>query len=285
MIDLHSHSTASDGTYTPSQVAVAAYEKHLLGIALTDHDTVAGIPEFLEMASHLPGLAAIPGLELSTNNLDGVRMHVLGLGIDCHAPSLQDLTSQNQKWRDERNSEMIAKLQEMGYGITEELAKSFCHDGGVLGRPHLADALVALGICQDQQEAFRRFLKEGSPAYVRRQVFPVDVCIEKIHQAGGVAVWAHPFSRALTCAKFQSLALQLQEMGLDGLEAYHPKHTAANTDNVLSVAKKLNLLCTGGSDCHGYRFDKQCLGDGDGTLRVPDRLLTILLERIHARTA
>jgi len=77
----------------------------------------------------------------------------------------------------------------------------------------------------------------------------------------------------------------LQEMGLDGLEAYHPQHTAANTDNVLAVAKKLNLLCTGGSDCHGYRFDKQFLGDGDGTLRVPDRLLTILLERIHARTA
>jgi hypothetical protein len=191
---------------------------------------------------------------------------------------------QNQLWRRQRNLEIIAKLQALGYPVTEELAMSFSHDG-VLGRPHLAEALVSLGVCQDQQEAFRRFLKEGGPAYVRRQVFSPEECIAKIHAGGGVAIWAHPFSRNLTCVKFQELVLRLQEIGLDGLEAYHPQHSSVNTDNVLSLAKKLNMLCTGGSDSHGYRFERQFLGDGDGTLRVPDRLLTLLQEKLHARTA
>ncbi len=285
MLDLHCHSTASDGVYTPEELAVVGYEKHLTALALTDHDTLDGIERFFARVNELADILGrrpflpVAGIEFSTFNVDGQRMHLVGLFIDPSNSALQQAARQNVVWRDERNHEILEKLAAHGMPLTLEEARQHC-SGNVLGRPHIAAAMTAKGYCANPQEAFTKFLGTNCLCYAKRQTLPMAECIELIHRASGLAIWGHPYSRAnLTYAHFCELLGRLYLLGLDGAEAYHPAHSQTQTTNVIRAVRERGMLCSGGSDSHGPRFVDQLVGEGNGLMKMPDSLLKPMLER------
>ena len=287
MLDLHCHSTASDGVYTPEELATIGYEKHLTALAVTDHDTLDGLRRFMARTDELAAVLGrrpflpVAGIEFSTLNVDGQRMHLLGLFVDPENAPLQEAALRNVRWRDERNLEILDKLTSHGMPLTLEDARRQC-PGNVLGRPHIAAAMAAKGYCANTHDAFIRFLGCGCPCHAKRQTLSLTECITLIHQASGLAFWGHPFSRAnLTYSHFCELLGRLYMLGLDGVEAYHPAHSYTQTNNVLRAARERGMLCSGGSDSHGPRFANQHVGEGNGTLHVPDSLLKPMLQRLE----
>lgn len=287
MLDLHCHSTASDGIYTPEELAIVGYEKHLTAMALTDHDTLDGVSRFLRRTAELSSLLkqepfrAIAGIEFSTINVDDQRMHLLGLFVNPENPALLAAASQNVAWRNERNAQILDRINENNMTMTLEEVQSFC-GGDVLGRPHFAAAMTAKGYCRSTQDAFTRFLGYNCPCYVNRQTVPLADCIRIIHEAGGLAIWAHPFSRAnLTYAHFCEVLGRLFMLGLDGAEAYHPAHSSTQTSNVVRATRERGMLCSGGSDSHGPRFANQYIGEGNRTVEIPDRILPPMLKALE----
>ena len=254
-----------------------ACRRRLAALALTDHDTVGGLTEFRAAAAGRD-LEAVGGVELAAreNRLPGIGFHIVGLFMRGEAPQLLGLLQNVVQWRQERNQQIIARLQERGMAVTLEEAQGHA-GGGVLGRPHIALALVAHGYAHDIQNAFDRYLATGKPGYVSRQVPTPAEAIAAIHADGGVAIWAHPFTRGnYTVAQMRRVAVELKDVGLDGIEAYYPLHTPAQTRNVLNIAADIGLLVSGGSDFHGQRFRNLELGTGYGKLAVPDELLAPL---------
>lgn len=281
-IDLHCHSTHSDGTLTPAELVRRAAELNLAAVALTDHDTVGGLPEFL--AAPAPAsLKRLGGVELSCEN-EGQRIHLVALGIRSEDGELRALLEQVREWRRQRNREMAARLVELGLLPEDPELARLVEQVEVLGRPHLAAALVARGKCRTMREAFSRFLGRGRPAYIPRRVSPLDAALRAVHGAGGVAIWAHPLTTgSLTVVKFQRLADDYAERGLDGVEAYYSEFSPHQTRTVERVAAEAGLLLSGGSDFHGEHIPDIALGSGYGTLRVPASVLPALLEQIAAR--
>ena len=276
MIDLHMHSTCSDGTLTPEELVATALDLGLEAAALTDHDTVSGVERFLSAASGTP-LRAVPGVELASM-LFNKDIHIVGLFIDPACPSLLSALEQMRLWREERNAEMVENIRSKGYGITmdEVLAEA---GGESVGRPHMASVLLKKGYFQDMQSVFGRLIGRNGSCFVLRKYYPVDACIRLIHEAGGLAVWAHPLHAAHGArAALRKIGSRLVSYGLDGLECYYSMFAEQQQTNALDFARARSLLVSGGSDFHGASHPQVKMGTGiDGNLAIPFEIYERLL--------
>lgn len=241
--DLHSHSNASDGSDRPAEVVRRAKEAGLSVLALTDHDTVAGIPEAIEEGRR-QGVHVVAGTEL-TCYIDGREVHVLGYGIRIDDEELSAHCERFQEARLRRAEEIGRRLAEAGAPIDMEKVMAEA-DGGVVGRPHVARALLAAGHVETVQEAFDRFLAEGKPANVHKLQVSVEDCVEVIRRAGGIAFMAHP-----GLGNQFDLVERLQKAGAVGIEVWHSSHDRETTEKLEVIANDRGLLKSGGSDCHG----------------------------------
>ena len=277
-IDLHSHSTSSDGSFSPSELIAKAEEIGLAALALTDHDTVSGIPEFVNTASITGKVEAIPGVEVSVEFM-GKEVHIVGLFVDCKTESFLNMLDEIRNHRNQRNELIIKKLQEMGFDITLQELLDIA-GGESIGRPLLAKILIEKGYFTEVQEVFDKCLKRGAPAYCARVLPSPERAIKEIHNAGGIAIWAHPLYRSANDrAYLRKVLRELTKFGLDAIEAYYTSFTEAQTRAVIDVAKEFNLPLSGGSDFHGTNQKGIELGKGYGELTVPYELLEILKEK------
>lgn len=263
-VDLHTHTTASDGTLTPRQLVALAKETGLAAVAITDHDTVDGLKEGLAAGREL-GVWVIPGVELSTQ-LDHREIHIVGLFIRPDDPALRSLLAQRKEERLRRNGLLLERLAQLGMPVPAEEVRP---EGGLLTRIHVAEALVRHGYAQSPEEALERYLIPGKPAWIEKNGPDPAECARVIHGAGGVAVLAHldridreDPGRAL------ALARRALGMGLDGLEARYTTYTPEWEALADSLAAEMGLLRSGGSDFHGARKANR-LGTGRGGLAVP----------------
>ena len=243
LADLHVHSFCSDGLRTPTQAVEEAAAAGVRALSLTDHDTVEGIDEAIR-AGQEHGVELIPGAELSAH-VDERELHLLTYYIDWKAPTLVEFLSFMHQRRRERGEAMVARLNELGVDVTVEdvLQKA---GNGVVGRPHVAAAMVDRGAVSDKEEAFVRYIGDRGPAAVAKPHTPVEQIISLVHDIGGVAVLAHPG------ASFPEAELaRLSECGLDGVEVYHPSHHPSLIEHYTTAAERYGLLPSGGSDSHG----------------------------------
>jgi 3',5'-nucleoside bisphosphate phosphatase len=276
MIDLHCHSTFSDGSLTPEQLIDEAAQIGLTALALTDHDTTAGLPRFLAAAADKP-VRAVPGVELSVDCSSGV-MHMLGYWMDLSNPELLRQMEWIRDGRTMRNRSMLEKLNALGFAMTwDEVAA--CAGEDVVGRPHFGQVMIQKGYAKDKNEAFDKWLGDGKPGYADRPRLTAEVAVALIRQAGGVAVLAHPFTLHVSKETMEALFAELAGVGLGGVECYYSEHSADLTKEYLAMAKKANLVPTGGSDFHGEVSPGIRLGVGFGGLNVPDEILV----RLEAR--
>ena len=281
MIDLHTHSAASDGSDTPSELMAHALEIGLHGIALTDHDTVSGIPEFLESAAGKE-IRAVPGLEISST-LYNKEIHILGLFIDHTSEKLREFLKAARENRNIRNTLILQKLNAMHYEITQKELND-CAGGESIGRPHFAKILVEKGYFETPQEVFDRCLKRGARAYTPRVLPNPSDSIDAIHEAGGLAIWAHPVYRAAGERAFVRKYLKkLIQFGLDGIEAYYSLYSFAQHSMLMDASLEHGILVSGGSDYHGSNQSSVQLGTGGRALAVPDAVLEKLEQAWRAR--
>jgi len=243
-VDLHCHSTASDGTLKPQDLVALAVNRGLQAIGLTDHDTIEGWSE-AEKAAQKLGITLIKGIEINTD-WRGQEIHILGYGMDEYNTSFKNHLYSIQEKRILRIKKIVDRLQSLGFKISFEEINNFSK-GESIGRPHVAQALVAKGYVKDTQTAFNRFLKIGAPAYVPRYKLDPEQAVKIIRKAGGVAVLAHPGSQRIDFNQIQELAIA----GLQGIEICHPDHSPEHFRVYKEIAVKLGLLTTGGSDYHG----------------------------------
>lgn len=274
MIDLHTHSTMSDGTLSPSSIIQAAENEGLAAIALTDHDTVEGVPEFLRAGNEFSG-EAVAGVEIACAWYGG-SMHLLGLFIDWQRGELLELLEEIQDNRKKRNTLILEKLDALDMPVSLAAVEAErALSGGVIGRPHFARALVEAKYCSSMREAFQKFLGRGGRAYVSRFLPLPDAALKAIHHAGGVAVLAHPFGgiKHARAGWLRQKLQKLRSLGLDGLEVYYSDHTEFQEKTALQLASELGLLTSGGSDFHGDNMAGNSLGRGYGSLETPDLCL------------
>lgn len=276
MIDLHIHSTFSDGSYTPEQLVEKAAAIGLTALALTDHDNVAGVERFMA-ACGKSTVRGIPGVEISVD-CDNGSMHILGYFIDPNNPNLKKLLGGIQDHRAERNREMLKHLNRLGLCMSMEEVASRA-GGEVVGRPHFAQALLDRGYVKTSNEAFKNYLSRGKPAYVERVRQSPQEGMEMIRLAGGVAVLAHPFTLTGGREVLRKIVKELAESGLQGLEVYYPRHTSKMIKFYIKLAKEFNLVLTGGTDYHGAPIPDIKLGIGCGSLNVPDEIVDQLEAR------
>lgn len=276
MIDLHVHSIFSDGSLTPEELIEQACLVGLRALALTDHDTTAGLLRFLAAAAGR-AIRAIPGVEISAEFSPGT-LHLLGYFVRPDDVALNEGLAWIRGGRALRNAEILRKLQKLGLALTwEEVVR---HAGSeVVGRPHFAQALLARGYVSTKDEAFDRYLGKGKPAYAERRRFTPEDSVRLIREAGGVPVLAHPFTLHLDSTGLRQLIESLMAEGLAGLEAYYPEHTPDLQQAYARLAGELGLVATGGSDFHGELAPDIRLGSGFGDLQVPDDVV----ERLEAR--
>ena len=281
MLDLHIHSSYSDGSETPETLVRLAKAAHVRAIALTDHDNADGVPEFLE-ACRQEGLVGIAGIEVSANVESGT-LHILGLGINAADESLRDALNEVLDGREERNQRIVAKLQELGFNISYDDVREIAGED-IVGRPHFAQVMVARGWVDSVEEAFSRYLEKGAEAYVDRFRLQPEEAIALIRGAGGVPVMAHPMSVTQDFAELREVVAKLADVGIRGIEAYYNGHSPDTTLECLRLARHFGLLVTGGSDFHGQDVKPGIrIGVGNGSLFVPDRLLEPLLAEINPK--
>ena len=267
-IDLHVHTTASDGTCAPGEAVRLAKEKGLAAIAVTDHDTVSGYAEAAAAGAAL-GVEVVPGIELSARYLGTV--HILGYYLDTDAPVLNEVTDWLVRDRDCRNRKIAALMRADGLPVDYDGMRA--RFGAVIGRPHFAEVLVELGLAGSVNDAFARFLERGRRYYAARSFLPVERAIRLIREAGRVPVLAHPFQYGLDDAALRTLLALGRENGLQGMECRYSGYSEEQSAYLLALASELGLLPTGGSDFHGGVKPRIALGDGTGGLCVPYRYL------------
>ncbi len=250
--DLHLHTIFSDGTYTPEELAGRARQLALAAVAVTDHDTVEGCDR-MSAACQQASLEFIPATEL-TAEFDENELHLLGYFVDTQNPRLLAEMAKFQKVRQNRIHEMVARLNQHNIPLQADavFAIANCRSPG---RPHVGRALVMGGFCANLDEAFERFLKKNRPAWVPKFKISALDAIGLIHQAGGLAVMAHPGLN-----RTDRIIPELVSAGLDGLECFHTKHTPSTSERYVRLAKEFNLAITGGSDCHGLSKGKPVIG-------------------------
>jgi len=273
-VDLHIHSTASDGTQSPEEIVAEAVSLGLTAIALADHDTTAGIDAALAAADGTD-LLVIPAVEINTE-VGRRDVHILGYYIDRTSSDLQSVLAYVREERLGRGERILKKLRTVGVELEMSLVQEHAA-GAAIARPHIAAALCSIGVCKTSQEAFDRFLKRDRPAFVKRYKLSPEEAIRAILDADGVPVAAHP---GLTGD--DALIRGLVPAGLEGLEAYHIDHWPRATERYLALAQELGLIVTGGTDSHGPLGPKYVRM---GSVRVPDDVLGPLKQAADRRQA
>ena len=273
--DLHMHTNFSDGTYTPEELAGHAKRCGFRAVALTDHDTMEGCAR-MAAACEAGGVEFVPATELTAEH-GGHELHMLGYFLDAQYPRLVTDLAKFQQVRQQRIHDMVARLNEMQVPIKAEAVFELasCRSPG---RPHVARTLVQGGWCKSLDEAFERYLRKGKPAWVPKFKISAKDAITLIHEAGGLAVMAHPGLNHT-----DDIIPHLVAAGMDGIECFHTKHSTSTTQRYLEIADKHHLLVTGGSDCHGMSKGKPLIG----TIKIPyecvERLKEAVLKRATER--
>jgi predicted metal-dependent phosphoesterase TrpH len=271
LIDLHTHSRASDGTQTPAELVESARAAGLSVVGLTDHDSAAGWDE-AAAAARGAGVALVPGMEISTK-LDGAGVHVLAYLPDPSYPPLVDELTKILAGRTGRLTAMVGQLQAAGVDITEREVLDQVGDSPAIGRPHIADVLVAKGVVPDRTEAFADWLGWGRPGYVTRYATATDAMVAIITAAGGAAVIAHPWGRGSRHVLDEETLVDLQRVGLVGIEVDHQDHGTGDRATLRAIADRLDLVATGSSDYHGTGKVDHDLGCNTTSVEQYDRLL------------
>ncbi len=281
MIDLHTHSTFSDGSYSPEALVRAAARAGLAAVALTDHDTMDGLARCQAAAAGGP-VRAVPGVEISADCQPAdATMHVLGYFVDPSDAALAGHIVRLRDGRRRRNEEIVKRLNGMGLALTLAEVMALAGEGNA-GRLHFALALVARGYVRTTQEAFDRFLAKGKAAYADRLRFAPADGVAMIRRAGGIAVLAHPFTLKMGREALAGCVEELVGAGLQGIEVYYPQHAPAQVKQYLGLVRRFGLVATGGTDFHGAPMPDIQLGRGRGDLEVPDTVLAEL-EALRAR--
>jgi 3',5'-nucleoside bisphosphate phosphatase len=281
-IDLHTHTTYSDGSASVDRLIEFAASMRAHAVSITDHDTVAGVAE-ARAAADRSGIEFVTGVEISAEYSPGT-MHILGYCFDEQAVTLVAKLDELRVARERRNPQIADRLRSLGFDLTyDEVA--LLAGNKVVGRPHFARVMIDKGYATSVQDAFDRFLKKGAPAYVEKARLTPAEAISLIQAAGGVAVLAHPYQLKLSAyEQVDDLVGQLTELGLDGIEAIYSRHSEAERATYSEIAKRHHLLITGGSDYHGsYKPDINIV-TGLGDLEVPYELLTEVKARAANRS-
>lgn len=278
-IDLHTHSTFSDGTCSPTELVSLGIKANLSALALTDHDTVAGIPEALNAAKALnSSLEIIPGTELSVAHGQG-EIHIVGLFIDYTNPSFRQQQQLLQQRREARNIEMIERFHQKGITITmDELTQG--NPDTVITRAHFARVLIEKGYVKNAKEAFCKYLERGTFYYVPRKFITKEEAMDIIIKSGGAPILAHPLLYHLSEKEIRNLLGTLKELGLVGIETEYSTFSKADTNFAKSLAREFDLLQSGGSDFHGTNKPDISLGIGRGNLAISEDYL----EQIRIKT-
>ncbi len=273
-VDLHIHTTASDGRFSPAEIVCKSAEGGLTVIAISDHDTVDGIIPAIEAAEAFPQLEVIPCVEISTDVPDG-EVHVLGYFIDYTDSELQTKLERMRNSRRQRAERMVAKLRNFGLEVEWDRVQEIS-GGSALGRPHIARAMLEKGYIASIREAFDRYISRGGPAYVEREKMTPVEAVELILQSNGLPVLAHP----LTIPNPEKMVIEMKRAGLVGIEAYYGAYTAEEVNRLVRIAKRHSLIASGGSDYHGLDDTAETMLGG---VYVPvesvERLVALARER------
>jgi len=269
-IDLHLHTTHSDGSLSPTEVLRLAHEAGVSALAITDHDIVTGIPEAITAGAEL-GIEIIPGVEISSR-VGNSELHILGYCLRWQDQELNQRLAFLRESRHSRNPQIIERLRALGLDVTYEDVRALAGTDAV-GRPHIARLLMDKHYVTSAKDAFDRYLAEGRPAYVARELPSPADAIAWIRAAGGVAVLAHPTWAKVSGESLNALLTTLKAEGLGGIEVHYSTHTKRQTREYLDLAKRLDLLVTGGSDFHGITKPDIEVGIGRGGLKVSEKLL------------
>lgn len=273
MIDLHSHSTASDGSYSPSALVALALERGLVALALTDHDSISGLPE-AEAAAAGSGLRLIRGVEIEIAFAPG-EFHLLGLRLGSLDGEIAEAMVRLARSRDERNKRIIWRLNNEGIPATmEELREEA--GGGQAGRPHIAALMVRHKAVKTRQEAFDKYLAKGRPFYETKDCLELSEAMRIVKESGGLAVVAHPLSLFVSWGRLTNLMDEWKELGIDGIEAFHPTAKLGQCKRVEKMAKERGFRITAGSDFHGAIRPDRKLGRTAGNLVIGDEYLAAL---------
>ena len=269
-VDLHVHSNASDGTFSPSQVVELAKNAGLDAFALTDHDTTAGVPKKLKKGRDL-NIEVIPGIEVSSS-FDGTEIHILGLFVNSDDPVLAAMLEKMRISRDRRNEKMLENLAADGISFTKE---ELCGDNPdtIITRAHIAHALVAKGICSGTDQAFKKYLQYGGRYCPQKEHLSPEEVVKTLISNGAFVALAHPFQYKFGDKKTEELIAHMADLGMKGLEVYHSSNNKLESMKLQEMAVRHHLLPTGGSDFHGGNKPDISIGTGRGGLRVSSLLL------------
>jgi predicted metal-dependent phosphoesterase TrpH len=280
MIDLHAHTRASDGSQAPADVVARAARRGVTVLAITDHDTVAGLPEAIAAAARL-GVAIIPGVELSVRPPQG-QLHLVAYLPEPEPMRMRAALEDLRRAREVRADAMATLLA--GLGAPIDMAGVRARAGGSIGRPHLADALVVAGHATDRTDAFARYLGDDGPAYVPHQLFDPPSALKMVAEAGGIASLAHPASLRLGMGGLEAYTARLRHLGLWGIEVHRAEHTPEQRDGFARIAGRLGLVATGGSDYHGPDLGRNDLGE-TGTPPLPPGVADLIHRALRERVA
>ena len=281
MIDLHTHSTASDGKLYPAELMRHAQAVGIEVIALTDHDTLSGLEEASEEAARI-GVELITGVEISAENKPGT-LHMLGYYVDPSDAELAETLSWLRGGRDDRNHIILSKLAELGCPLEWDEVAALA-GGESMGRPHIATAMVNRGYVSSFNDAFDRYLGKGAAAYTDRDKMTPEIAIKCIRSAGGLPVLAHPQTLSLSDDELSDLLSRLTSMGLAGVEVYYYSHSEEETALYTSLARRYGLIVTGGSDFHGPGMIETRLGVGRGNMKIP-KSIADELKQLHQKSS
>nr|MBF0223249.1 PHP domain-containing protein [Desulfobulbaceae bacterium] len=273
-IDLHTHSSYSDGTLCPSAIVDAASEKKISTLSITDHDTMAATAEAIDCCKKC-GVEYLPGVEISTH-IKTMSVHILGYYLDHNSDPLLSFLETIQQARTERNEKIFLRLNRLGIKLSLSDISNSHNPSSQIGRPHIAQLLVNKRVVKSERDAFSRYLKKNAAAYVQRAQMPTATAIAAIRAAGGIAVLAHPASLGLSEKSLAQLIDQLKEDGLTGVEIFHPLQSDKNIAFLEKLCHKNDLVTTGGSDFHGRDRDKTNIGEYGYNKLISGSLITAL---------
>ncbi len=274
-VDLHIHSTASDGKFSPAEIVRKSAELGLTVIALTDHDTVDGVAAALAAAKDFPQLKVIPGVEISTD-MPADEVHILGYFVDYTNHELQTSLERMRHSRQQRAQQMIAKLENLGIHIAWQRVQEIA-SGASVGRPHIAQAMLEKGYIASFKEAFTKYIGRGAPAHVRRDKMLPREAVKLILRSNGLPVLAHP----LFISDPEKLVKELKAAGLVGIETYYDSYTADQIEMLVSLAHKYNLIVSGGSDYHGLDgTGETTLGGADVPMAATEKLISLAEQQL-----
>lgn len=276
LIDLHTHSTMSDGSMSPAELVRHAKEAGLAAVALTDHDSVAGVEEAMAEGERL-GIEVVPGIELSAKS--ATETHVLGYYIDKNNPALAAALEDILKERINRTHRTCQKLNELGFDVTVEEAEALA-PAGVVGRAHFAKLMVLKGYVSSVKEGFELYFNNGRPAYSSRQKIDRFQAVDLIKNAGGLAFIAHLHLTRMEDDELEAFLTELRDYGLDGIEGYYTDYSPQMQEKYQALAKKLGLMISGGTDFHAQMKPHISIGKGLGDLKIPYSVLAAMKERL-----